>query len=290
MTLVPVPQADGLEQFIDQYDLILCDVWGVIHNGISVFQAAPNALATFREREGKHVVMLTNAPRPDWWVKSQLDELGVRKDAYDAIVTSGDVTRLDIVSRGIKRVFALGPEKDVSFYDGLPIDLVGPKDAELVSVTGLIDDENETPDDYQAMLESFLERGLSMICANPDIVVERGDRLVYCGGALAQKYREMGGTALYFGKPHAPIYQSALSRAQELVGVSLDKARVLAIGDGIATDVKGAHDNGLDCLFVTAGIHSAEEGPLANPTPQNVASFLDDHKQKARAFIPRLIW
>ena len=159
-----------------------------------------------------------------------------------------------------------------------------------MSVTGLIDDATETPDDYDEMLNDFLKRGLSMICANPDIVVERGDKLIYCGGALAQKYKQMGGEALYFGKPHAPIYNRALERGAELVRQGLDKQRVLAVGDGIATDVKGANDNGLDCLFVTAGIHSAENGPLANPTPENVAQFLDEQKQKAKAFLPRLVW
>ena len=139
-------------------------------------------------------------------------------------------------------------------------------------------------------LNGFLERDLPMICANPDIVVERGDKLIYCGGALAQKYKQMGGEARYFGKPHAPIYKRALERGAELVSQGLDKQRVLAVGDGIATDVKGANDNGLDCLFVTAGIHSAEDGPLANPTPENVAEFLVEHKQKAKAFLPRLLW
>lgn len=290
MTLPPVPLADGLSSLLDDFDLVLCDVWGVIHNGVSVFNAAPDALAQFRQQEGKHVILLTNAPRPAWWIKRQLDELGVRADAYDDIVTSGDVTRLDISRREEQKVYALGPEKDLNFYDDLPIDIVAASDAELVSVTGLINDETETPDDYDEMLNGFLKRGLPMICANPDIVVERGDKLIYCGGALAQKYKQMGGEALYFGKPHAPIYKRALERGGELFGHDLDKKRVLAVGDGIATDVKGANDNGLDCLFVTAGIHSAENGPLANPTPANVAQFLVEHKQKAKAFLPRLIW
>ena len=290
MTLPPVPLVSGLSSLSNDYDLVLCDVWGVIHNGVSVFNAAPDALAKFRQLEGKHVILLTNAPRPAWWIKRQLDELGVRTDAYDDIVTSGDVTRLDMANRNAPKVYALGPEKDLNFYDDLPIDLVDAKEAELVSVTGLIDDETETPDDYDAMLNDFLNRGLPMICANPDIVVERGDKLIYCGGALAQKYKQMGGETLYFGKPHAPIYNRALERGAELVSAGLDKQRVLAVGDGIATDVKGANDNGLDCLFVTAGIHSAENGPLAHPTPENVAQFLDEHKQKAKAFLPRLVW
>jgi len=223
-----VPLANGLHTFIETHDLVLCDVWGVIHNGISVFNAAPDALAKFRQQDGKRVILLTNAPRPAPWVKAQLDDLGVRSDSYDDIVTSGDVTRMDIIDRGAKNVF--------------------PEAAELVSVTGLIDDSIETPDDYQGMLEDFKQRKLPMICANPDIVVELGNRLIYCGGAIAQKYGEMGGEALYFGKPHAPIYERALARGVELLGNGFDRERVLAVGDGIATDVKGANDNGLDCL------------------------------------------
>lgn len=290
---VPSPQPcrrlSGLEEIAGDYELVLCDVWGVIHNGVSVFRKAVDALAAFRAAGGR-TILITNAPRPDWWVKNQLDGLGVREDAYDAVVTSGDVTRHDIVTRGAGRIFALGPAKDRSFYDGLPVELVDADAAELVSVTGLLDDANETPDDYTGMLGEFLARGLPMICANPDIVVELGDRLIYCGGALAQKYREMGGTALYFGKPHAPIYARALAVGEELLARPVDKTKVLAIGDGVATDVKGANDAGLDCLFITGGIHSAEAGPLADATPEAVAGFLSDKRQRAKAFLPRLVW
>ncbi|MEO1067410.1 MAG: HAD hydrolase-like protein [Pseudomonadota bacterium] len=159
-----------------------------------------------------------------------------------------------------------------------------------MSVTGLLDDETETPDDYTQTLTGFLNRDLPLVCANPDIVVERGDRLVYCGGALAEKYREMGGTTIYLGKPHAPIYEAALSVGAELFGSALQKDRVLAIGDGVMTDVKGANDAGLDCLFVTGGIHSAENGPLADPTPQTVTTFLKEKQRFAEAFMPRLVW
>lgn len=285
-----VSQINGLSDLAQTYKLILCDVWGVIHNGVSAFPASSDALKTFRENGHGKVILLTNAPRPDWWVKNQLDDLGVPDTAYDAIVTSGDVTRHDILTRGARKVFALGPEKDRNFYDGLPIELVHRDDAELVTVTGLIDDEAEVPDDYHSMLEGFLQRGLTIICANPDIVVERGDRLVYCGGAVAEKYREMGGQSLYFGKPHAPIYDRALETGRGLIGRDIDKHQVLAIGDGIATDVKGANDADIDCLFVTGGIHSAESGPLVDATCDKVAEFLSLNKLSAEAFLPQLCW
>lgn len=293
MSLPLTPQLAGLRDFAERYDLILCDIWGVIHNGVSVFPQTLAALASFRDGGKRRVILVTNAPRPDWWVKKQLDDLGVPAMVYDAIVTSGDVTRMAIIARageGADQVFALGPEKDRNFYDGLPIRLVSPAQADLVCVTGLLDDEAETPEDYGAMLEGFLARDLPMICANPDIVVERGHKLVYCGGALAQKYREMGGKAHLFGKPHAPIYARAAEVGAVLCGSAPDRARVLAIGDGVATDIKGANDADLDCLFITGGIHSAEAGPLAVPTPERVGAFLAEKGQKAEAFMFRLQW
>ncbi len=280
----------GFNQIAPDYKLVLCDVWGVIHNGIAPFSSAPDALERFRVETGGRVILLTNAPRPAWWVQKQLQELGVKDEAYDAIVTSGDVTRRDIISRGVKKVFALGPEKDHNFYDDLPVELVSKEEAEIISVTGLLDDKIETPDDYDALLSYLLSRKLDMICANPDIIVEKGDRLIYCGGALAEKYLKMGGNAHYCGKPHAPIYLRALQKGAELTGLALQEKDVLAIGDGIATDVKGANDAGLDCLFITGGIHSAEKGPLANASVGEVAEFLKKEGRKARAFMLRLSW
>lgn len=280
----------GLRDIAEHYNVLLCDVWGVVHNGVAAFDEAGDALHTYRQDGNRKVILLTNAPRPDWWVKEQLNTLGVREDAYDAIVTSGDVTRHNLTERGVRNVFALGPDKDLNFYDGLPIDLVSAEEAELVSITGLYDDETETPEDYIALLAGFVERDLEVICANPDIMADRGGKLVYCGGALADKYREMGGRTHYCGKPHAPVYARALAVARKLIGENYNKKQVLAIGDGIATDIKGANDAGLDCLFITGGIHSAEDGPLAQATPDVVAKFLLDKNQKAEAFMPQLYW
>lgn len=290
MSTSGIVRAAGLSALSRSYNAVFCDIWGVIHNGISVFPEAPEALRKFRAETGGTVILLTNAPRPDWWVERQLDALNVPREAYDAIVTSGDATRHAMLTRQTTKVFALGPEKDRNFYDGLPISLVTPQEADLVCVTGLIDDESETPEDYEAMLASFLERDLTVICANPDIVVERGDRLVYCGGALAELYREMGGKALYFGKPHKPIYDRAMLVAKSRKGCALTTKSVLAIGDGIKTDVKGANEAGLDCLFVTGGIHSAQAGPLSDATSETVQKFLNDEGREAVAFLPRLYW
>lgn len=280
----------SLKDIAEQYNVLLCDVWGVIHNGVAVFEEAADALHAYRADGTRKVILLTNAPRPDWWIKEQLNNLGVREDAYDAIVTSGDVTRHELIARNVSNVFALGPEKDLNFYDGLPVKLVPADEAEIVLITGLYDDETETPDDYIALLQGFVERDLEVICANPDIMADRGGKLVYCGGALAHKYSEMGGRTHYCGKPHAPVYNRALALANRLMGDKFNKKQVLAIGDAIATDIKGANDAGLDCLFITGGIHSAEEGPLAQATPQAVARFLKDKKQKAEAFMPQLYW
>lgn len=287
---MPIEEASGLEVFSNPYNVILCDVWGVIHNGVEAFGPACEALQNFRQNSHGTVILLTNAPRPYWWIERQLDGLNVSRDVYDAIVTSGDVTRHALETSGKTKVYALGPDKDTDFYNGLPIDLVSADEAELVSITGLIDDETETPDDYGEMLTDFKKRGLSVICANPDLVVERGDKLVYCGGALAERYREMGGSVSYFGKPHAPIYKLAIETSQKVTNLDPDKIRPLAIGDGVNTDVKGANDAGIDCLFVTGGIHSAEDGPLSNPTPQSVFDFLNERNRQAKGFMPTLKW
>jgi HAD superfamily hydrolase (TIGR01459 family) len=237
----------GLSELTDTYDSVICDVWGVVHNGVAAFAPAVEALRRFRQGGGP-VVLVTNAPRPWAPIRDQLQGLGVPDDAYDAIVTSGDVTRAVIAERPGAKVFHLGTDRDLSFYEGLDAVLVPEAEADLVSCTGLFDDEAETPDDYRPMLQRFAERRLTMVCANPDLVVERGHRLVPCAGALARLYGEIGGKAILVGKPHRPIYEAARARLAELGG-----ERTLAIGDGLPTDIRGAVDNGFDALFVTAG-------------------------------------
>jgi HAD superfamily hydrolase (TIGR01459 family) len=216
-------------------------------------------LSQFRAKGGT-VALITNAPRPGAVVSRFLDRLGVPGEAYDIIVSSGDVTRAVMAARPGKNVFHIGPERDLPIFDGLGLNFVPLEAADYVVCTGLTDDETETPESYRALLTNVRERGLFMVCGNPDLVVERGDRLVYCAGALADLYGELGGEVLYAGKPHAPIYRQVLDRIAAKRGGEPLRSRVLAIGDSVRTDLTGAAHMGLDCLFVTAGIHAEELG------------------------------
>lgn len=237
------------------FDVILSDVWGVLHNGVSAFPDAAVALHEAR-KAGKTVVLITNSPRPAPGVIAQLRVLGVPDEAYDRIITSGDVTR-GLIAEGPKKVFLLGPERDMPLLEGLDVDVVGEAQAQSVVCTGFFDDETETPEDYTEMLKGFIARDAPMICANPDLVVERGERIIPCAGAMAAYYEQLGGEVRIAGKPHAPIYEACLAAAKEVRG-AFAKDRVLAIGDGMPTDVKGAIASGLNLLYISGGIHAAE--------------------------------
>jgi len=276
----------SLDQLSSRYAAILCDVWGVLHNGERHFEAAAAALEAARER-GVAVVMITNSPRPHEGVEAQFGTIGVPRAAWDRVVTSGDVTR-DIVSAGPRRVFHLGPDRDGSLFDGLDIDLVEEFEANSVVCTGLFDDEIETPDDYKEILARLRARNLPFVCANPDIVVERGERIIWCAGALARDYAQLGGRTLIAGKPHAPIYAAALQAAGEVVGRELGRGEVLAIGDGMLTDIKGASDNGIDALYVSGGIHARDYGHPDNPEQDRLQAFLDRHGFHIVATMPKL--
>jgi HAD superfamily hydrolase (TIGR01459 family) len=259
-----VRQISGLGEISDRYDAILCDIWGVLHNGVDSFAPASAALMSFRRRGGA-VVLITNAPRPSPPIHRQVLRLGVPPEAFDAIVTSGDVTIGLMKDETGDRVLHIGPGRDLSLFaaaeatGGRPR-LVALEDAQYVLCTGLRQDETETPADYEPELRSIAARGLVMICANPDIVIHRRETLVYCAGALARRYEELGGPVVYAGKPHAPVYQRALALAERARGSAIDRSRVLAIGDGMKTDITGAARAGLDALFVTGGIHRSLHG------------------------------
>jgi HAD superfamily hydrolase (TIGR01459 family) len=251
------PVLDGIAPLISRYDLLLCDVWGVVHNGRTAYPEAVDALSRARAA-GVTVILITNAPRPGSVIERQIVHFAVPRDCYDTIVASGDVTRDELRRRPGVRIFHLGPERDMPNYEALDVKLVDEDDAEIVVCTGFFDDTVETPDDYRDTLARFRERKLPMICANPDIVVERGDQLIWCAGALARDYEAIGGEVIYAGKPHAPIYDLALERAAGLRSGSIRHDRVLAIGDGVRTDLIGAVRHNFDCLFVAQGIHAAE--------------------------------
>lgn len=270
----------GLAAVADSYAAVFCDVWGVLHDGLVKHAAAEAALLAAR-RGGRKVVLLTNSPRPAEGVARQLDALGITRDAYDRIVTSGDVTRALIASAGVP-LLHLGPPRDLDLFAGLGAALVPESEAGAVVATGLFDDEREGPEDYAALLARLAARGLPMICANPDVVVHRGSRLIWCAGALARDYAALGGEVRMAGKPYPPIYALACRE----VAVS-DPRRILAVGDGLNTDIRGANAFGADALLVVGGIHGAE---LGGPGAEEAAlsKALAAQALEARYFMPAL--
>jgi len=254
VTVPKIPVIDSIKDLGAGYRAWLVDIWGVMHNGHRGFPRAVAATRSFRA-QGGIVVLLSNSPRPSPSVQEQLRRLDVPGDAYDATVTSGDLTRHELEKHKGAVVFHLGPERDLPIFQDLAVRRGGPEEAELVVCSGLIDDETETPDDYVRLLRALAARKLSMICANPDHLVERGDRLVYCAGALASLYEREGGAVVYAGKPHAPIYLLALETISALAGRVVPRSEVLAIGDGINTDIAGAASLGIDSVFVASGLH-----------------------------------
>lgn len=280
----------GLSALAPAYKAVLCDVWGVLHNGVAAFPKACEALQRYRAETGGKVVLITNAPRPSPPILDQLARLGVPRDAFDAVVTSGDVTRAQLQAHSDIPVMHIGPDRDHSLFAGLDLTLTDEAGAGQVVCTGLVDDERETPEDYRALLERMVARDLPLLCANPDIVVERGSTLIWCAGALARLYEDLGGRVTILGKPHAPIYEAALARVAELAGAPVAKTDILAIGDGLPTDIRGAVANEIDVLFITGGIHGADFGPAGAPVESLVRKRLAEEGLSARAAIAGLVW
>jgi HAD superfamily hydrolase (TIGR01459 family) len=280
---------DNFSALAPDYDVVLSDVWGVVHNGVAAFPEACDALTRFREQGGT-VVLITNAPRPNGVVASQVAQFGAPRSIYDAIVSSGDVTRSEIGKRPGQTILHVGPQRDLAIFEGLDVRFAGVETADYVICSGLFHEDTETPEDYRPLLDKMLARKLFMVCGNPDVVVERGETLLYCAGAIADLYAKHGGDVLYAGKPYAPIYDLAVKLAQEARGKKVEKKRVLAIGDSVRTDFSGAASYGIDCLFVTAGIHSAEFGGRDDPDPDAVERVLIAAGGKPRAIARKLAW
>ena len=280
---------ERLAPFARDYDVLFCDVWGVIHNGVAAFAPACETLTRFRAGGGT-VILITNAPRPGAAVGSILDRLGVPRDAYDAITTSGDVTRGIVESRMRESVFHLGPARDRPIFSGLDVRFAPVEIADYVVCSGLFDDTTETPENYRELLAAMRARTLFMVCANPDVVVERGDTLVYCGGALADAYAALGGEVLYCGKPYAPIYEAALATAGAVRGVTPPLRRVLAVGDSVRTDLKGAAAFGLDSLFIISGIHAEDFGGREAPDLSSLNAIFAAGQVAPKAIMRGLSW
>jgi HAD superfamily hydrolase (TIGR01459 family) len=269
--------AERLRDLVEQTDVVLSDIWGVVHNGLESFPEACEALHTFRTRGGT-VILITNAPRPADSVQQQLRKLGVADDSYDAIVSSGDLTRHYVAHHPGQKAFLMGSERHDTIHHGLDLTLSPLEQADYILCAGLFDDETETPEDYRSMMLQAREHSLPLICANPDIVVERGDRLIYCA---------LGGEVIFYGKPHRPIYERATELAAERRGRATPLDRVLAIGDSVRTDLAGAHGFGIDCLFVTRGIHSEEFEGIDQLDPASVKELFG---HPPRALMRELRW
>lgn len=279
-----IPILASINTLDASHDAWLTDIWGVMHNGVTPFESACDACMRFRASGGT-VLLLSNAPRPAGSVMAQLDRIGVPRQSWDGILTSGDAARALIAGLAGRPVFALGPDRDAPLYDGLPVTLTDAASAAAISCTGLFDDENETPDDYAALLKDFAARKLPMVCANPDLTVERGNRIVYCAGAIAAAYEARGGTVSYAGKPHRPIYDLAFERLAALRGAPVAHSRILAIGDGVRTDIAGAARAGLASVFIASGIHV--ETAL---TSETLAELFPDPAERPLAAMTALAW
>jgi HAD superfamily hydrolase (TIGR01459 family) len=253
MTVAAIPILSSIAGLAAGSDAWIVDIWGVMHNGAHAHRAAGEACIRFREAGGI-VVLLSNAPRPFVSVVPHMLSLGVDPKAYDGGVTSGDATR-DMISQWQgRRLLHIGPERDKGLFDGFDVRLSPPQQAEAVICSGLYDDTRETPADYAELLAGLAARGLTMICANPDIVVERGHEIIYCAGALAADYEARGGKVIYAGKPHGPIYQRTFAEIARLKGRPIAADKILCIGDGVETDIKGAHGAGLRSVFIASPI------------------------------------
>lgn len=270
----------SIDEIADRYDAVLCDVWGVLHNGRTAYPAACAALQRLK-RAGKHVILITNVPKPRGPIPGQLDRAGVPRDAWDAIVTSGDAIRADLATRAPGPMFKIGPDDyDRTLWEGLGLAQAPLSNAAFVAISGLNRDD-ETPADYADVLRAAKARDLDLICANPDIVVQFGDRMIWCAGAIARDYEAIGGKVIMAGKPFAPIYDLARKELAEIAKRDVDAKRILCIGDGVVTDIIGAERQGLDSLFIAAGIHGEALWTAGKLDPAKVDAALAAENTRA---------
>jgi len=277
-------------ELLARYDVVFCDVWGVVHNGEVEFAEAGDALARFRKGGGT-VVLVSNAPVPASAVENVLALTGVRREAWDAIVSSGDLTLAYLQTQGFTRIYRLGPQqRDAGLFSrlsGVPATL---DEAEVIVCTGLVDDVRETPETYRTLLENALHRGLPMVCANPDLVVDVGGRRRICAGSIAALFESMGGAVHWAGKPHAPAYRAAFDAAARQRGQPVPRNRVIAIGDALRTDIAGAERAGIDALFIAGGIHHDDVLRNGKIAPDRLVSLLAEAGLRPLATMSGFRW
>jgi len=287
MTISIIERAGPL---LERYRVLLCDVWGVVHDGLTAYPGANDALSRFR-RAGGLVVLVSNAPRPGHSVARLLDEKAVVREAWDDIVSSGDIALRHIAETGYSRLYRIGPERrDSAFFEGLPGPHVPIGEAEAIVCTGLNRDRQEQPEVYLPVLEQALERRLPFICANPDLAVHVGHDLLPCAGAIAALYEARGGPVFWAGKPHPIAYRTALERAVELLGGPVDPSEILAIGDAVRTDLASAEGAGVDALLIAGGLHRDDVVENGAIDPHRLASLLAPPAPRPVAAMVHLAW
>ena len=284
-----VPVMEHVRPLSACWPVWFCDIWGVVHDGVRADEASCEALMRHREAGGV-VVLVSNSPRPKPALLMQLDGLKVPRAAYDDVITSGDVTRMEIADHAGARVFHLGPERDSHLRENLPVEFTGPEEAEVIMCSGLFDDRTEQPEEYRDRLREWAARGLPFVCANPDLIVRHGERILPCAGALAAIYEEFGGKVVMAGKPYPRIYELAQRKAETVLKRAVDRKEILALGDGIGTDMKGARNFDIAAVFIAGGI---SEGML--DSHQRRLELLHRLAEEApglklAALMPRLRW
>jgi len=277
-------------EILARYDVLFCDVWGVVHDGVHAYRRANDALIHFRDRGGT-VVLLTNAPVPVHRVEAMLASRRVPPQAYDAIVSSGALALQHVADRGYAHAYFIGPrDRDAAFFAAATAADAPLASADAVVCTGLNDDVTETAEDYRGRLDEARALGLPFVCANPDLVVDVGGRLFPCAGALADLYESLGGEVFWAGKPHAAAYRAAKEIAERIRGDAVASSKILVIGDAIRTDLAGAERAGLDALFIAGGIHRDAATSGGAPDAEKLARLFPPGTPGALAAMGELAW
>lgn len=289
-TSFPPPVLSHAAPLLAQYDVIFCDVWGVVHNGLTAFEGACSALEKFRA-DGGTVILVSNAPVPKHRVAETLETRHVPRSAWDDIVSSGDIALAHLDERGFKRLYCIGPQdRDQALFSALKAQSVPLAEAEAIICTGLNFDRSETPDDYRGLLEDALKHRLPFVCANPDFVVDVGGQLYYCAGAIADVYAHMGGAVFWAGKPHLNAYETAHAKAEALRDRNVPREKILVIGDSLRTDMKGAENFGCGALFIASGIHRHETMDEISLSPKRLEELFVPGSPPAIGAMAELAW
>jgi HAD superfamily hydrolase (TIGR01459 family) len=281
----PIPVLTSISSISSDRKAWLCDVWGVLHDGVNTFAPAIEACQAFR-RQGGQVLLISNSPRPSADVLAHLRSLGIVEACFDALITSGDVTRALVEVYAGQAIFHLGPERDKGLFEGLNINFAPASKATALVCTGFFDEDREMPEGYDKMLAAFAARSVPMICANPDLYVERGSKLLPCAGLLANRYEALGQTVMQAGKPYPPIYRMAF----KALSGPLRKGEMLAIGDGVDTDIKGAGLQGIDAVYVASRVHMGNAGSSESLSSAALDQLFAGRSQRPAAALAKLRW